>query len=111
MPGSSYTETADKDIHAPVVPDMFQINFGKQGIAFPEGHAYFRRLPKDFARQAKDMAREEVRRVIANAELYNRLKDNPDYMEVRFDNYTGGVSAIHREHNFDKVGVCLRGKL
>lgn len=104
LPGSSYTETADKDIHAPAVPDMFQINFGKQGIAFPEGHAYFRRLPKDFARQAKDMAREEVRRVIANAEQYNRLKDNPDYMEVRFDNYTGGVSAIHREHNFHKVG-------
>lgn len=50
------------------------------------------------------MAREEVCRVIANAEQYNRLKDNPDYMEVRFDNYNGGVSAIHREHNFDKVG-------
>ena len=102
LPGSSYEETKDENIHPPFVPEMFQVNFGKQGIAFPEGHAYFRRLPKDFARQAKDMAREEVRRVIANAEQYRRLKDDPNYINVQFDNYTGGVMATHIEHNFEQ---------
>lgn len=102
LPGSSYTETADSEIILPAVPEMFQINFGKQGIAFPQGHPYYRRLPKDFKRQAKDMARAEVRRVIANAEQYRKFKDDPNYTEVRFDNYTGGVSAVHIEHNFDK---------
>lgn len=104
LPGSNYKETSDEDIHAPYVPEMFQINFGKQGLAFPQGHPYYRRLPKDFKRQAKDMARDEVRRVIANAEQYKALNDNPAYTEVRFDNYTGGVSAIHVDHNFAKVG-------
>lgn len=102
LPGSSYEETADSAIEYPPVPEMFKVNFGKQGVAFPEGHVYYRRLPKDFKRQAKDMARAEVRRVIANAEQYKALKDDPNYTDVRFDNYTGGVSAVHIEHNFDK---------
>lgn len=102
LPGSSYEETPNNKIVFPSVPEMFKINFGKQAIAFPQGHPYYRRLPKDFKRQAKDMARAEVRRVIANAEQYKALKDDPNYTEVRFDNYTGGVSAVHIEHSFDK---------
>jgi len=104
LPGSSYKETPDSEIHPPVVVPMFQMNFGKQGVAFPEGHAYFRRLPEGFAKEAKEMAREEVRRVIANAEQYMTLKDNPEYKDVAFDWTSGGVKGAHIEHNFDKKG-------
>ena len=104
LPGSSHKETPDSEIHPPVVAPMFQVNFGKQGIAFPEGHAYFRRLPEGFAREAREMAREEVRRVIANAEQYMALKDNPEYKNVEFDWTSGGVRGDHVDHNFDKKG-------
>ena len=64
LPGSKYDETPNSKITMPDVPDMFRVNFGKKGVAFPAGHAYFRRLPDGFAKEAKNMAHEEVRRVI-----------------------------------------------
>ena len=46
LPGSSYEETPNTQINVPFVPEMFQINFGKRGIAFPPSHAYFKEMPK-----------------------------------------------------------------
>lgn len=43
---------------------------------------------------------------------YLRLLKNPDYVDVTFDEQSGGVSAIHRCHKFDKqMGPfgCRRG--
>ena len=37
-----------------------------------------------------------------NYQEYLRLKDSPDYTEVIFDEQSGGVSAVHKEHCFDK---------
>ena len=47
-----------------------------------------------------------------NYQEYLRLINNPDYYEVSFDEKSGGVSGIHRNHKFDKqVGPfgCRRG--
>lgn len=43
-----------------------------------------------------DLQREE------NFQEYRRLLNDPDFVEVTFDDQSGGVSAIHREHRFDK---------
>ena len=43
-----------------------------------------------------DLRREE------NFQEYLRLISDPDYVEVTFDDQSGGVSAVHREHRFDK---------
>lgn len=37
-----------------------------------------------------------------NFQEYLRLNNNPDYYDVTFDDKSGGVSAIHKEHCFDK---------
>lgn len=104
LPGSSYEETPDKDIHPAGVPDMFRTNFGKKGIVFPPGHAYYKRFPKEYEQQAKTMARAEVRRILNNAEQYEAFKGNPRYKDVVFDYTNGGLMATHVEHNFDKKG-------
>ena len=53
---------------------------------------------------------------IKNSENYKeflRLIENPDYLNVTFDEQSGGVCAIHKEHCFDKqMGPfgCRRGQ-
>ena len=42
-----------------------------------------------------DQQREE------NFQEYLRLRQDPNYYDVTFDDKSGGVSAIHREHRFD----------
>ena len=57
-------------------------------------------------KEVGDSRREE------NYQEYLRLKDDPGYIDVSFDEESGGVSAIHKEHCFDKqVGPfgCKRG--
>ena len=47
-----------------------------------------------------------------NYQEYLRLKNDSDYLDVTFDEQSGGISAIHREHKFDKqMGPfgCRRG--
>ena len=39
-----------------------------------------------------------------NKELYRRLKEDKNYGHVKYDRISGGMSASHKEHNFDKVG-------
>lgn len=47
-----------------------------------------------------DQQREE------NFQEYLRLRQDPNYYDVTFDDKSGGVSAIHREHKFDsEVGA------
>ena len=36
-----------------------------------------------------------------NFQEYLRLRQDPNYYDVTFDDKSGGVSAIHREHKFD----------
>ena len=46
LPGSSYDETPNTELSIPIVPEMFKVNFGKQGMVFPPTHAYFKEIPK-----------------------------------------------------------------
>ncbi len=43
-----------------------------------------------------DQQREE------NYQEYQRLLQNPDYIDVTFDEVSGGVSAVHKDHRLDK---------
>ena len=43
-----------------------------------------------------DQQREE------NFQEYLRLREDPNYYDVSFDEKSGGVSAVHKEHYFDK---------
>ena len=36
-----------------------------------------------------------------NRKEYERLKRDPDYINVKYDKKSGGVMATHKEHNFD----------
>ena len=38
-----------------------------------------------------------------NFQEFIRLRNDPDYYDVIFDEKSGGVSAIHKEHQFDKT--------
>lgn len=101
---------------ASVKQQMFRYNPGKTLQLFPPKHPYF---PKGCAgcdrklTLAYDPSKEKCRactiiadqqRRNANKQLYERLKKNPDYTKVKFDEKSGGVKATHKGHNFDKVG-------
>jgi hypothetical protein len=47
------------------------------------------------------MERAEARRIEANRAEYERLQKDPNYIDVRFNEKTGGLLAVHREHSFD----------
>ena len=76
----------------------------KSRMVFPQGHPYYKRLPKEQEHLLQEKSRAEVRRILDNAEQYRTLKANPDYKDVDFDWKTGGLKATHKDHNFDKVG-------
>ena len=45
-------------------------------------------------------------RIASNLREYNRLKNDPNYVNVKFNPQTGGLKATHRLHNFDRqVGI------
>ncbi len=111
--GERATDTPKKKI--------FRFNPGKTGNLFPPKHPY---LPKgcgncnknlrlaydansERCRVCKELAAEQKR--VLNKERYDELRENPEYSDVRYDAQTGGVTAIHIEHNFDptigKFGV------
>ena len=104
LPGSYYRETPDTEIQYPAVPKMFLANFGKSRMVFPQGHPYYKRLPKEQEHLLQEKSRAEVRRILDNAEQYRTLKANPMYKDVDFDWKIGGLKATHKDHNFDKVG-------
>jgi len=47
---------------------------------------------------------EKAQRIAENKKEYERYKNDPEYIEVKFNPENGGVKAIHKLHNFDKVG-------
>ena len=77
---------------------MFRYNPGKTLQLFPPKHPYYK---------APDNAKtviEEVARYEHNKALYQKLKEDENYINVEFDETTGGVKATHIDHNLDKVG-------
>ena len=98
LPGSHYRETPDTEIQYPAVPKMFLANFGKSRMVFPQGHPYYKRLPKEQEHLLQEKSRAEVRRILDNAERYRTLKADPMYKDVDFDWKTGGLKATHVGH-------------
>jgi len=44
----------------------------------------------------------EIKRREENRKEYERLKKDPDYRDVKYDEKSGGVKGTHKDHNFDK---------
>ena len=95
---------------------MFRFNPGKEGKIFPPKHPY---LPKGcegckknnirlaFGTNEKCRVCDSARidqRIEQNKKEYERLKKDPDYVDVEFNPTTGGLKGSHKDHNFDKKG-------
>jgi hypothetical protein len=47
------------------------------------------------------MERAEIHRIELNRAEYERLREDSSYVDVRFNENTGGLLAVHRDHHFD----------
>ncbi|WP_085473264.1 minor capsid protein [Sphingobacterium psychroaquaticum] len=45
--------TPDDKILKPSIPDIFKVNLGERGLAFPEDHAYFEGVPAEIIKEAR----------------------------------------------------------
>ena len=75
---------------------MFRYNPGKTLQLFPPKHPYYK-APNDAKKTIEEVVRYEH-----NKALYQKLKEDKNYINVEFDKTTGGVKATHIGHNFDK---------
>lgn len=85
LPGSSYPETPVTQIPYTPITLMFQINFGKRSIAFPPSHPYYKRLPKQQEHLIENFTRQELKRVLDNAEIFKQLKKDSNFDDVKFN--------------------------
>lgn len=49
--------TPSSSIDYPTIPDMFKVNLGKEGLAFPPGHPYFKDLPEQVRTTADKLSK------------------------------------------------------
>jgi hypothetical protein len=49
------------------------------------------------------MEKAELQRIADNRAEYVRLKNDSNYTDVKFSENTGGLLAIHKDHNFDSA--------
>lgn len=45
--------TPEEGIVAPDIPEIFKVNLGQRGLAFPEDHAYFEEIPEGVMRESR----------------------------------------------------------
>ena len=72
---------------------MFRYNPGKTMELFPPKHPYYK-APSDAKKTIEEVARYEH-----NKAIYEKLKEDKNYINVEFDETTGGVKATHIGHN------------
>ncbi len=89
--GNNCTEAAKQQI--------FRFNPGKTLELFPPKHPYFK-APDE----AKKVVEQLALRREANRKLFEELSVDDNYTNVAFDYESGGISAEHILHNFDKFG-------
>ena len=46
--------TLDENIAYPNIPEIFKVNLGQRGLAFPEDHAYFEGMPSDIMIKSRE---------------------------------------------------------
>ena len=103
--------------------EMFMFNPGKEMTTFPAYNAYtikncktcpYRLGKMDLSRidipnnelcAACEIIRslrvKQQEKYKENKNLYEKYKDDPNYINVEFNEKTGGMTATHKEHNFD----------
>ena len=100
---------------------MFRFNPGRQQKAVPDYNPYTisqcrqcdvpdgtslemarRTPPANELCAACRLIRKQQQRDTAR-DIYRRLKADPDYTDVQFDEQTGGVKATHRGHSFEET--------
>lgn len=108
---------------------IFRFNPGKQQKIFPPKHPYFpkgcgscqyKQLSYDptseqcrACKAIQKFMEDDAKRREDNHKEYERLKKDPNYQDVKYDDATGGMKATHNDHSFDKdVGIfgIERGK-
>lgn len=92
---------------------IFRFNPGKQERIFPEKHPYFPKGCGDCdyklsynkdnpdcqaCRTLLKNTDNVMKRMVENRKEYERLKKNPDYKDVEYDDKNGGVKAEHVGH-------------
>ena len=92
---------------------MFRYNAGREMTIFPKKHPY---LPKGCGncnaslKLAYDPNSEKCKTCAIIGKLavdcgrlreYNCLKNDPNYTKVEYNALTGGLRAVHKDHNFD----------
>lgn len=98
---------------------IFRFNPGKQEKIFPPKHPYFPKGCGDCeyklsydknnpnCQACKTLLQNmenDIKRREENRKEYERLKKDPDYTNVEYDEKTGGVKGSHKDHNFAKKG-------
>ena len=102
---------------------MFNFNPGKQQKIFPDYNPYtiskcrnctkaelklYSGNPDTPLCQAcailRDAPNDEIVRRETNKKLYESLANNPDYRDVKYDEQSGGLKAIHIRHNTQSEG-------
>lgn len=101
---------------------MFRFNAGKEQKTVPDYNPYTIRRCKDcdiakgklnlvfipenevctackLLRTIQPILKEKISK---NKQLFEELRQNPDYKDVQFNEKTGGLKAFHKGHNLDK---------
>ena len=60
-------------------------------------------IPQCEACKLAHMFSENKKRIEENRKKYEELIKNPEYIDVEFNEKTGGLKAVHIEHKFDKL--------
>lgn len=94
------TPTAKYDL--PKIPDAFKNNPAVSGRVFTDKHRYFLNVPDEVRLFGKAL-KEQTEFIEKRRAEFEKLLANKDYLDVAFDEKTGGLKATHRLHNFDKV--------
>lgn len=78
---------------------IFRFNPGKQEKIFPPKHPYYK-----VNEEVKSALEVIAQRAEDNRREYERLKNNTNYKDVYYEESSGGMTAAHKDHNFDKKG-------
>lgn len=94
--------TPTEKYNLPQIPEAFKNNPAVSGKIFTDKHSYFLNAPDEVIALGKRL-KEEVERIEKRRAEFEKLLANKDYLDVAFDEKTGGLKATHRLHSFDKV--------
>lgn len=84
----------------PKIPEAFKNNPAVSGKIFTDKHRYFLNVPEGVRLFGKAM-KEQAEIIEKRRAEFEKLLANKDYLDVTFDEKTGGLKATHRLHSFD----------